>query len=394
MNKKTLATLLIGSVLGAGGNYYLQQRPIKVAIIQPKVSQLQSTILATGQIKNSFHTTLHNENAGLINQVLEEGTVVSKGQTIAFIQDKEIEPLLQQQQANVKNAQLKLNRLQTIERQQAELKVEQARILLKQAKRQLSDTQTLAQQQLTSQNNLITAQETLSLREKELATALLQQQAVQAQGLDEQTALNQLQQAQALLAQSQIRQQRQMIISPFDGVITERKVSVGQYVKQGEAIVALSPKQAAEIIANVDERWLPQLHLKQQASVIADAFPQQAFTAQISYISPTIDNSRGTVEIRLQNTQWPSFLQEGMTVSLELISKSFQKTVIIPSKLLQQDDNQHWVWLAKNQQAVRQNVRIGLRHLDQVQIIEGLDENSPLIDSPTPLQAKQAIQAR
>ena len=68
--------------------------------------------------------------------------------------------------------------------------------------------------------------------------------------------------------------------------------------------------------------------------------------------------------------------------------------MIIPSKLLQQNDNQYWVWLAKNQQAVRQNVRIGLRHLDQVQIIEGLDENSPLIDSPTPLQAKQAIQAR
>ena len=394
MNKNLIATLLLGAVLGASGNYYLQQRPIKVTLIKPQISQLQSTILATGQVKNSSHTTLHNENAGLISSVLEEGTVVSKGQTIAFIQDKEIEPLLQQQQANVKNAQLKLNRLQTIERQQAELKVEQARILLKQAKRQLSDTQALAQQQLTSQNNLITAQETLSLREKELATALLQQQAVQAQGLDEQTALNQLQQAQALLAQSQIRQQRQTIISPFDGVITERKVNVGQYVKQGEAIVALSPKQAAEIIANVDERWLPQLHLKQQASVIADAFPQQAFTAQISYISPTIDNSRGTVEIRLQNTQWPSFLQEGMTVSLELLSQAVQKTVIIPSKLLQQNDNQYWVWLAKNQQAERQNVRIGLRHLDQVQIIEGLDENSQLIDSPTPLQAKQTIQAR
>ena len=39
-------------------------------------------------------------------------------------------------------------------------------------------------------------------------------------------------------------------------------------------------------------------------------------------------------------------------------------------------------------------MRIGLRHLDQVQIMEGLDENSQLIDSPTPLQAKQSIQAR
>lgn len=394
MNKKVIATLLIGCALGAGGNYYLQQRPVKVTIVKPQISQLQSTILATGQVKNNQQTHLHNENAGIVGRVLEEGTRVNKGQIIAFISDKDAEALLQQQQANVKSSQLKLTRLQTIERQQAELKVEQARILLKQAKRQLSDTQALAEQQLTSQNNLITAQETLSLREKELATTLLQQQAAQAQGLDEQTAISQLQQAQALLAQSQIRQQRQTIISPFDGVITERKVSVGQYVKQGEAIVAISPQQAAEIIANVDERWLPQLSLNQQGSVIADAFPQQSFKAQISYIAPTVDSSRGTIEIRLQSQQWPSFLQEGMTVSLELISKSFQKTVVIPSKLLQQTDNQYWVWLAKNQQAQRKNVRIGLRHLDQVQIIEGLDENSPLIDSPTPLQAKQTIQAR
>ncbi|HNL81482.1 MAG TPA: hypothetical protein PKL69_14195, partial [Agitococcus sp.] len=74
--------------MGASGNYYLQQRPIKVTLIKPQISQLQSTILATGQVKNSSHTTLHNENAGLISSVLEEGTVVSKGQTIAFIQDK------------------------------------------------------------------------------------------------------------------------------------------------------------------------------------------------------------------------------------------------------------------------------------------------------------------
>jgi len=196
MNKKLIATLILGTVLGAGGHYYLQQRPIKVSIIHPQISQLQSTILATGQVKNNQHTNLHNENAGTVNSVLDEGSHVSQGQTIAFIIDKDVDPLLQQQQANLKSVQLKLTRLQTIERQQAELKVEQARILLKQAKRQLSDTQALAQQQLTSQNNLITAQETLSLREKELATALLQQQAVQAQGIDEQTALSQQQQAQ------------------------------------------------------------------------------------------------------------------------------------------------------------------------------------------------------
>ena len=38
MNKKLITTVILGVILGAGGNYYLQQRPIKVAIIKPTVS--------------------------------------------------------------------------------------------------------------------------------------------------------------------------------------------------------------------------------------------------------------------------------------------------------------------------------------------------------------------
>ena len=391
MNKKIIATLLLGTVLGSVASYYIQQRPTNVTLITPLSAQLQSTILATGQVKTRTSTLLNSETAGLVTELAEEGQFLKKANNAAYILDKDAQSLSQQAQANLESSQIKLQHLRTIEREQAKLKLEQATILVKQAKRQLANIKALAEQQLTSIETLTTAQETLALRQKELASAKLQQQALQAAGLEEQAAISQQQMAQAQANQAQLRTQKQHIISPFDAVVLERKVSIGQYVKQGDALLSIAPPQQKELIANVDERWLPQLSLNQQATVLADAFPQQKFTAHINYIAPAVSDSRGTIEIRLGNSQWPDFLQEGMTVSIELITTATQQSIVIPTRLLQQSDNQYWVWVAKNDTAQRQNIGVGLRHLDKIQVLDGLDSTSQLIDSKTPLQLNQKV---
>ncbi|MCC6373755.1 MAG: efflux RND transporter periplasmic adaptor subunit [Moraxellaceae bacterium] len=391
MNKKIIATLLLGTVLGSVASYYIQQRPTNVTLITPLSAQLQSTILATGQVKTRTSTLLNSETAGLVTELAEEGQFLKKANNAAYILDKDAQSLSQQAQANLESSQIKLQHLRTIEREQAKLKLEQATILVKQAERQLANIKALAEQQLASIETLTTAQETLALRQKELANARLQQQSLQANGLEEQAAISQQQMAQAQANQAQIRSQKQHIVSPFDAVVLERKASIGQYVKQGDALLSIAPPQQKELIANVDERWLPQLSLNQQATVLADAFPQQKFTAHINYIAPAVSDSRGTIEIRLGNSQWPDFLQEGMTVSIELVTTATQQSIVIPTHLLQQSDNQYWVWIAKNDTAQRQNIGVGLRHLDKIQVLDGLDSTSQLIDSKTPLQLNQKV---
>lgn len=391
MNKKIIATLLLGTVLGSVASYYIQQRPTNVTLITPLSAQLQSTILATGQVKTRTSTLLNSETAGLVTELAEEGQFLKKANNAAYILDKDAQSLSQQAQANLESSQIKLQHLRTIEREQAKLKLEQATILVKQAERQLTNIKALAEQQLASIETLTTAQETLALHQKELANAHLQQQSLQANGLEEQAAISQQQMAQAQANQAQLRTQKQHIISPFDAVVLERKVSIGQYVKQGDALLSIAPPQQKELIANVDERWLPQLSLNQQATVLADAFPQQKFTAHINYIAPAVSDSRGTIEIRLGNSQWPDFLQEGMTVSIELVTTATQQSIVIPTRLLQQSDNQYWVWIAKNDTAQRQNIGVGLRHLDKIQVLDGLDSTSQLIDSKTPLQLNQKV---
>ena len=65
--------------------------------------------------------------------------------------------------------------------------------------------------------------------------------------------------------------------------------------------------------------------------------------------------------------------------------------MVIPSAALQQSQNQYWLWLAKDGKAVRQNISIGQRAADKVQVISGLASDSQIILSDKPLQAGQKI---
>jgi HlyD family secretion protein len=390
MNKNILIVGSLAIVLGAG-SYWFNTKAVAVTVVSPEQTRLQVTILATGQVQTRTSTAINTEIAGTVKTLVDEGQNVNTGDVLATLDDKDANSLYQQAAANLKSAELKLDHLRNIDRPQAHLKAQQSAILLQQAQRQLSHTATLAKTQQTTEEALATAQELTTLREADANSAKLQVKALAANGVEENLALAAIQQAQSQLQQAQHRQQRQTITSPFPAIVLERKADAGQYLKQGEPILTLSPLHQQEIIARLDERWLPQITLNQAATLLADAFPQEKFTATISHIAPSINDTRGTIEIRLKSLNWPSFLREGMTVSLELLSQQQAQAMVIPSAALQQSQNQYWLWLAKDGKAVRQNISIGQRAADKVQVISGLANNSQIIVSDKPLQAGQKI---
>jgi HlyD family secretion protein len=390
MNKNILIVGSLAIVLGAS-SYWFNTKAVAVSVISPEQTRLQVTILATGQVQTRTSTAINTEIAGIVKSLVDEGQNVNTGDVLATLDDKDADSVYQQAVANLKSAELKLDHLRHIDRPQASLKVKQSVVLLQQAQRQLSHTATLAKTQQTTEEALATAQEQTTLREADANSAKLQVKALAANGVEENLALAAIQQAQSQLQQALHRQQRQTITSPFPAIVLERKADAGQYLKQGEPLLTLSPLHQQEIIARLDERWLPQITLNQPATLLADAFPQAKFTATISHIAPSINDTRGTIEIRLKSPNWPTFLREGMTVSMELLSQQQAQAMVIPSAALQQSQNQYWLWLAKDGKAVRQNISIGQRAADKVQVISGLANDSQIIVSDKPLQAGQKI---
>ncbi len=77
-----------------------------------------------------------------------------------------------------------------------------------------------------------------------------------------------------------------VIRSPLAGVVGNRRVRPGQYVKPGMLLLAVIPRQALWVEANFKEVQLGRMHEGQTVAIEVDAFPGQPLTGRVESLSP------------------------------------------------------------------------------------------------------------
>ncbi|MDP3138561.1 MAG: efflux RND transporter periplasmic adaptor subunit, partial [Burkholderiaceae bacterium] len=163
------------------------------------------------------------------------------------------------------------------------------------------------------------------------------------------------------------------LTTPVAGMVLTRSVEPGITVQPGKVLMTLSPAGDTELIAQIDEKNLALLRLGQEATASADAYPEQRFAAELTFISPAIDPLRGSVEIRLRVKQAPAYLRQEMTVSVDIETARRADTLSAPSDALRGlGSAQPWVLVARDGVVQRQQVKIGIRSAGMVEIVDGL----------------------
>jgi membrane fusion protein (multidrug efflux system) len=84
---------------------------------------------------------------------------------------------------------------------------------------------------------------------------------------------------------AQIDLDRTLIHAPIDGVIGNRAVRVGQYVKAGSQLLSLVPTDV-HVVANFKETQLDRMRPGQQVEVSVDAFPEQKLIGTVESFAP------------------------------------------------------------------------------------------------------------
>jgi HlyD family secretion protein len=165
-------------------------------------------------------------------------------------------------------------------------------------------------------------------------------------------------------------------------------------VQAGKPLLVLAPNGISQLVIGVDERNLGLIALGEPALASADAFPDQKFEAKVSYINPSVDITRASVEVKLDVAEPPSFLRQDMTVSVDIeVARRNDVTVIGTRYLHDLQSDTPWVLAAMNGRAVKRNVKIGLRGLNEAEIIDGLTIGDQIIPSLSGVLSGQRIRA-
>jgi HlyD family secretion protein len=304
-----------------------------------------------------------------------EGTQVKQGDRLVELESDELRAALDQARANERQATARLSGLRSTGRNGAQAAVAQADSVLLAAQAELKRTQALVAKGFISEARLDETLRAVAVAQAQRDSAQAQVTANAERGTDITQAQAQQALASAAVAAAKARLAQAVLTAPADAKVLTRMVEPGQIVQPGRALFSLALASRLQILAQVDERYLDQLRVGQTASVVADAFPDQRFTARVQSIAPLVDAQRGAVEVKLSlPLQPPDFLREDMTLSVEVETARRESALAVPIGALRGDDTTATaiVWIELGGRVEQRKVRTGIRSVDMVEVLEGL----------------------
>jgi membrane fusion protein, multidrug efflux system len=242
-------------------------------------------------------STLSPKVSGYIaDVVVEDNAHVRTGDVIVRIDDGDYRLAVQTARDQVAVQRATIDRLgrQIVAQQasvdQAKAQLASARAAATRTDLELKRQQELATRQINSRAALEQAQANydqavagVQAGEAGVESAVASVEVLKAQ---KEEAARTLQQYQTQLAKAERDLSFTVLRAPFDGVVGNRAVQVGDYVQPTQRLASLVPLVAVYIDANFKETQLSRLKAGQPASISVDALPGQSFEGRVASLAP------------------------------------------------------------------------------------------------------------
>ena len=339
------------------------------------------TIVATGHVETPHRISVGSQIVGVVKNIpVSEGQIVQAGQVLIELDDAEWRAAAQQADMLVLQAQARLRQVREVQAPVAAQSLVQAEINVSYAEKQWHRNVDLFTKSFISQAALDEAKKNVDLTQAQLQTAKKQVQTTHPTGSDYQIAATALSQAEANSKVAYSRRQHTIIKTPIAGTLISRDVETGDVVQAGKALMTLSPSGATQLVVQIDEKNLPLLVLGQLARASADAYPTLNFSAAISYINPSVDLQRGSVEIKLNVPEPPAYLRQDMTVSVDIQVATRLRALLVPTDTIHDvKGRQPWVLKLADGKARKQVLRVGLQSAGMSEVLSGLSVNDRVL---------------
>lgn len=251
----------------------------------------------------------------------------------------------------------------------AQASIGEAEISVQDLESNLKRKRPLLDRQLISEREIEDLEAQLSLARQKLlvATASLEQSKAR------------LQSAREDLRNTEIR-------APFDAQVAARLVDLGSYVGPTQPAFRLISEDGLYLRINIPEQDAGHIAIDKHVTVRIAALGGVEFAATVTRIAPMIDPT--TRMLRADITLKPSEAQQqlvarirpGMYAQVQVDLGRRDDAVTIPRQsLVQQRRGANFVWVIKDSTAHQQNLTLGLRGRDRVEVLSGLDGGEAVV---------------
>ena len=125
-----------------------------------------------------------------------------------------------------------------------------------------------------------------------------------------------------------------VVKAPVSGTVVALPAQLGMTVSQAVPLARISGGTGLEIRLFVAERFVSRISLNQPCEITLDAWPGEIFRGSVREVSPTLDATSRTMEIRVGVENPGSKLKAGMFAKVHVITEAKDDIVKIPASAM------------------------------------------------------------
>lgn len=289
-----------------------EERPTPVSVVTAKTGELREEVPLTGTVASIRTARISPKEAGYIESLrVDESDIVRKGDVIL-----------------------------ELDRQLAELEVARVQAQLNEARAR--------QRELVRQRD----EAAELVKKKHIASTAFEAAAAEVE-------INKavIQRLETELQRQQVVLERHTVYAPFNGVIAEKLVEVGQWVNSNTPLFSLIELNPLRIEVSVPQFYFNRLNVDTPVSIRYDAIPDQVFSASVTAKIPVSDQTARTfpVFISIENTN--QVIAPGMSarVTFKLLGEETVKSLLLPrDAIVQKPDGTKTVWVVADKDGASQ----------------------------------------
>ena len=326
--------------------------PIEVRVAKVARGTVQSTLTNSkaGTVEARRRSRIAAEIGGRVVEVRHrEGAHVTAGEPLIRLAEESLRARLEQTKEGVPVAQARL---------------EDACLRRDRSRRELDRTRRLAEQNVASEDRLDALQYSFD-------SARVACEAAKAE----------LAQARANLRAAESELSKTLIVAPFDGVMAEVNVEVGEWVTPSPplltspAVIDLIDPSSIYVSAPMDEVDAGAIVTGLPVKVSVDSRPGQSFPGRVARVAPYVldteaQNRTLEIEVSIDDPKIAESLLPGTSADAEVILETRADVVRIPTSALLRSEK---VLVLEDGVLVERAVELGLRNWQYAEVRSGLE---------------------
>jgi membrane fusion protein (multidrug efflux system) len=165
----------------------------------------------------------------------------------------------------------------------------------------------------------------------------------------------------------------------MQGFVREKKVTTGDYVRNGSVLMVVIQSNPIKLNFTVPEKDVGKLKIGQDVLFKVDSFPDQEFKGHVRIIYPSLEERTRTLQVEALVPNSDNRLKPGLFAKVTLFTEQARDVIVVPITAILYDNAKVKVFVAEGNVARERVVNIGNKYGEMLEIFEGLKKGETLV---------------